>query len=339
MLIERQLEIVLAVVYEYIQTGEPAGSRTIARKYLRGCSAATVRNEMYDLEQMGYFYQPHTSAGRLPTSRAYRLYVDSILHRRRVPPIGFEHWRNGISDQKQGIESLLSYASQLLGRVTNYVGVAAISSLHEVEIQRVDFLCLGGNAVLVILILEGGLVHHNTVTLPCELSQDSLDELARRINMVAVGHPWSEVREVLYSYVLEGLEKLSSACRAAILQMDALLQKYNYKLFTGGAQHILSLPDFQDVSKLQAVISLLEEESSLVEMVGRCSVGGEVCVTIGDENPEVGMQNCSVLMVPSRKRGRKTVLGIIGPMRMDYEKTIAVLEAMMADIEEDDTNS
>ena len=87
------------------------------------------------------------------------------------------------------------------------------------------------------------------------------------------------------------------------------------------------------------MISLLEEESSLVEMVGRCSVGGEVCVTIGDENLEVGMQNCSVLMVPSRKRGRKTVLGIIGPMRMDYEKTIAVLEAMMADIEEDDTNS
>lgn len=335
MLTERQLEIVLAVVYEYIQTGEPAGSRTIARKYLKGCSAATVRNEMYDLEQMGYFYQPHTSAGRLPMSRAYRLYVDSILHRRRIAPVGFKSWRNGIKDQKQGIESILSYASQLLGRVTNYVGVAAISSLHEVEIQRVDFVRLGGNAVLVILVLQGGLVHHNNVTLPCELSQETLDELARRINMIVVGHPWAEVRQVLSSYVLEGLERLSEACHVAILQMDDMLQIYNYKLFVGGAQHILSLPDFQDISKLQAIISLLEEESAMVDMVDRCSIDLGVNVTIGDENPEEGMQDCSVLMIPSRKRGRKTVLGIIGPIRMDYEKTITVLEAMMADIEKE----
>jgi heat-inducible transcriptional repressor len=337
-LTERQLEIVLAVVYEYIQTGEPAGSRTIARKYLKGCSAATIRNEMYDLELMGYFYQPHTSAGRLPTSRAYRLYVDSILHRRRVPPVGFEYWKDGIREQKQGIESLLSYVSQLLGRVTNYVGVAAISSLHEVEIQHVDFVRLGGNTVLVIMVLKGGLVHHNIVALPCDLSQDSLEELARRINMICVGHPWSEVREVLYSYVIEGLERFSDACSEAIIQIDGMLQKYNYRLFTGGAQHILNLPDFQDISKLQAVLSLLEEESSLAEVVDRCSLERGVNISIGDENPEEEMQECSILMVPSRKRGRRTVLGVIGPMRMDYEKTISILEAMMADLEEENVD-
>ena len=102
MLTERQLEIVLSVVYEYIQTGEPAGSRTISKKYLRGSSPATIRNEMADLEEMGYFYQPHTSAGRLPTSKAYRLYVDSIMQRRRSAPAETEKWKKEIRERRQG---------------------------------------------------------------------------------------------------------------------------------------------------------------------------------------------------------------------------------------------
>ena len=108
MLTERQLEVVFSVVYEYIQTGEPAGSRTISKKYLPGSSPATIRNEMADLEEMGYFYQPHTSAGRLPTSRAYRLYVDSIMQRRRLVPAETEQWKREIREQKQGVDSILT---------------------------------------------------------------------------------------------------------------------------------------------------------------------------------------------------------------------------------------
>ncbi|PKL02645.1 MAG: heat-inducible transcription repressor HrcA [Synergistetes bacterium HGW-Synergistetes-2] len=334
MLTERQLEVVFSVVYEYIQTGEPAGSRTISKKYLRGCSPATIRNEMADLEEMGYFYQPHTSAGRQPTSKAYRLYVDAIIQRRRTAPAETEKWKREIGERKQGIESILTYVSRLLGQATNYVGVAALSALEEVQIQRVSFLRLGGNTVLLLIVLEGGLVHHSNIQLPCELSQDMLDELGRRITTIAEGHSWSEVRDVLFRYVLEGLERVWDTCREAIVQMDALLNRRSSRLFIGGAQHILSLPDFQDIGKFQTVLSLLEQEQALAEMVERYSVKQGVSVTIGDENTEEDMKQLSLVLVPASGQSRRAILGLIGPLRMDYEKSIAILETLAEDLDD-----
>ena len=327
MLTERQLEIVLSVVYEYIQSGEPAGSRTISKKYLRGCSSATIRNEMADLEEEGYFYQPHTSAGRLPTSKAYRLYVDSIMQRRRKAPVETERWKREIRERKQGLDSILAYVTHLLGKATDCVGVAALSALDEVEIQRVNFLKLGGATVLMLIILEGGLVHQANIQLPCELSQDILDELGRRISAVAGGHPWSQVRDALFTYVLEGLERVWDACREALVQMDVLLNKSNTRLFVGGAQHILSLPDFQDVGKFQTVLALLEQETELAELVERYSIKQGVSVAIGEEISEE-MKECSLVLVPSPGYGRRTILGLIGPLRMDYEKSITIVEAI-----------
>lgn len=327
MLTERQLEIVLSVVYEYIQSGEPAGSRTISKKYLRGCSSATIRNEMADLEEGGYFYQPHTSAGRLPTSKAYRLYVDSIMQRRRKAPAETEQWKREIREQKQGLDSILAYVTQLLGKATDCVGMAALSALDEVEIQRVNFLKLGGSTVLMLIILEGGLVHQANIQLPCELSQDILDELGRRISAVAGGHPWDQVRDALFTYVLDGLERVWDTCREALVQMDGLLSKSNTRLFVGGAQHILNLPDFQDVGKFQTVLALLEQEGALAELVERYSIKQGVTVAIGEEISEE-MKECSLVLVPSPGYGRRAILGLIGPLRMDYEKSITIVEAI-----------
>lgn len=329
MLTERQLEVVMAVVYEYIETGEPAGSRTIARKYLRGCSPATIRNEMSDLEEMGYLYQPHTSAGRLPTPMAYRLYVDAIMQRRRTPPPGLSGWLEDIHDQRRDIESIMSYASRLLGQVTSYVGVAAVAPLEDVAIHRIDFLRLGGDKVLMVIVLEGGLVHSRNVTLPADITQDMLDHMSRSINTIASGNPWGEVRTVIYSYLFQELEKIFDSCREAIDQMDIVLSNRKYRLFTGGARYILSLPDFQDVVKLKAILSLLEEEKNLAELVEQCSEKEGVRVTIGDENPVPGISSCSVVTVASSGKGQRAVLGLIGPMRMDYERSIALLETML----------
>ncbi len=324
---ERQLEIVLAVVYEFIRTGEPAGSRTISKKYMRGNSPATIRNEMADLEEMRYLYQAHTSSGRLPTSKAYRLYVDSIMQRRRSVPLEAEAWMHEIRNRREGIESLLTQVTQLLGKATNCIGVAALSALEEVTIQRVSFMRLGGDMVLLIVVLEGGLVHHTNIRLPGDLSQDVLDELARRISTVASGHPWSEVRRTLSAYIFEGLERIRDVCRSAVAEIDSQLNRKNTRLFVGGAQHILSLPDFQDVNKFQAVLSILEQEQPLADMVDRYSIADGVSVTIGDEISEQEMKDCSLLLMPSGL-GRKAILGLIGPIRMDYERSITMLELL-----------
>lgn len=326
---ERQLSIILAVVYEYIKTGEPAGSRTITKKYIKGLSPATIRNEMADLEEMGYFYQPHTSSGRLPTAKAYRVYVDSVTARARSRSSrGAEAWRRELMGRRSGIEDLLNYVTNLLSRLTNCVAVAAVSGLDSMEIWHIDLMPLGGANVLALIVLKGGLVHHTEFTLPCEVEPGLLEELSRRINTIACEHSWSEVHDVLYQYVLGGLEEAETACRAAISDVDRFLTEQNYRFFSSGAKHILSLPHFQALSRLQAVLTLLEQEKPLASMVEQCRQASDLRVSLGDENETDGMQESAMILIPARACQQKAVLGLIGPLRMDYERSISVLEAV-----------
>lgn len=331
---ERQLSIILAVVYEYIKTGEPAGSRTIVKKYIKGLSPATIRNEMADLEEMGYFYQPHSSSGRLPTARAYRVYVDSVTARARThahePDI-----RREILGSRSGIEDLLNHVTHLMARLTNCVAVAAVPTLDYVEIQHIDLMLMGGNNVLALIVLKGGLVHHSQFNLPYNIDAFTLEELSRRLNTVASGHSWAEVREALYNYVLDGLEEAETSCRAAIKELDNFLTTRNYKFFSSGARQILDLPHFQGISRLQAVLNLLEQEKPLAHMIEKCRQSSALKISLGEENETEGMEDNAMILIPARPRQQKAVLGLIGPLRMDYEKSISVLETVAEALEEE----
>ena len=331
---ERQLGIILAVVYEYIKTGEPAGSRTITRKYIKGLSPATIRNEMSDLEEMGYFYQAHASSGRLPTAKAYRVYVDSVTARARTKPHNVEDVRREILSRKNGIEDLLHYVTRLLSRLTNCVAVAAVSSLDDTEIQHIDLMNLGGNNVLALIVLRGGLVHHSQFKLPDEIEPGTLEELSRRINTFAAGHSWSEVRDVLYQYVRGGLEEAEISYKLAINELDKLLTQQNYKFFSSGARQILNLPHFQTLTRLQAVLNLLEQEKPLADMIEKCKGSPELKISLGDENETEGMQDNAMILIPARPAQQKTVLGLIGPLRMDYERSINILETVAEILDE-----
>jgi len=332
---ERQLGIILAVVYEYIKTGEPAGSRTITKKYIRGLSPATVRNEMADLEEMGYFYQPHTSSGRLPTAKAYRVYVDSVTARARSRPSEAETWHRELAGRRSGVEGLLTYVTHLLARLTKCVAVAAVPGLDDAEIWHIDLVPLGGPHILALIVLKGGLVHHSQFDLPSEVEPGLLEELSRRINTVASGRSWSDVRDVLFQYVQGGLEDAETACRSAIRELDEFLTVQNYRFFSSGAKHILNLPHFQTLSRLQAVLSLLEQEKPLADMIEKCRKSEALNVSIGEENETEGMQESSMILIPARLRQQKAVLGLIGPLRMDYERSISVLESLASALDEE----
>ena len=331
---ERQLSIILAVVYEYIKTGEPAGSRTIVKKYIRGLSSATIRNEMSDLEELGYFYQPHTSSGRLPTPKAYRVYVDSVTARARYHSHEADI-RKEILGSKSGIEELLNHVTHLMARLTNCVAVAAMPTLDDAEIQHIDLMLMGGSNVLALIVLKGGLVHHSQFTLPYDVSAESLEDLSRRINTVASGHSWSEVREILYQYVMGGLEEAESSCREALKELDKFLTEQNYKFFSSGACQILGLPHFQTLSRLQAVLNLLEQEKPLAKLIDKCRKSSALKISLGEENETEGMEDNAMILIPARPRQQKAVLGLIGPLRMDYEKSISVLESVAEALDED----
>lgn len=331
---ERQLSIVLAVVYEYIKTGEPAGSRTIMKKYIRGLSPATIRNEMADLEDMGYFYQPHSSAGRLPTPRAYRVYVDSVTARARNHS-DTQDIRREILGSRSGIEELLNQVTHLMARLTNCVAVAAVPTLEDAEIQHIDLILMGGTNVLALIVLKGGLVHHSQFNLPYEVDASTLEDLSRRINTVACGHSWSDIRMTLYKYVSDGLEEAEASCRDAISELDKFLTEQNYKFFSSGAKQILGLPHFQTLSRLQAVLNLLEQEKPLARMIEKCRESKVMSISLGEENETEGMEDNAMILIPARPRQQKAVLGLIGPLRMDYERSISVLESVAEVLDED----
>lgn len=331
---ERQLSIILAVVYEYIKTGEPAGSRTIMKKYIKGLSPATIRNEMADLEEMGYFYQPHTSSGRLPTAMAYRVYVNSVTSRARNHSHE-EDIRKEILGSKSGIEELLNHVTHLMARLTHCAAIAAIPTLDDAKIKHIDLITVGGNNVLALIVLEGGLVHHSQFKLNYDVMPGTLEELSRRISAVACGHSWSEVRNILYGYVLDGLEEAETSGKAALKELDRFLTNQNYRFFSSGTRQILEMPHFHELSRLQAVLTILEQEKPLAHMIEKCRNTRDVKISLGSENETEGMEENAMILIPARPRQQKAVLGLIGPMRMDYEKSISVLESVAEILDED----
>jgi len=177
-------------------------------------------------------------------------------------------------------------------------------------------------------------VHHRVLTLPCEMSQDELDLLASRIHAVAVGRPWKDVRRDLIQYVVAELRDREMACRVALRELEGILSSQPTRIFMGGARRLLNLPDFHDIGRLQAIFSLLEEERSMAHLVERCAQEQGVSVTIGEENPVEALKDCSLVLAPVSSAGQRAVVGLIGPVRMNYEGAIAVVEAMLAGLQD-----
>lgn len=330
MLTERQLEVLLSVVHEFIESGEHVGSRTLSKRYLTGRSAATIRNEMADLEEMGYLMQPHTSAGRIPTTRAYRLFVDTVLQR-RVSNDSRHEWIANIKAHRDGVEGALSSASELLTQLSSYVGVAAVTQLKQAKLRKIDFIRVDTSHVLLLVILEGGIVHHRTVGMPYDLSQESLEDLARRINTLA-GQEWGEVRKVVGGYINQELARYADSCRRALDEMDRILESEQTTIITGSLTNLLNVPDFQDIGRFRALFSILEQEDSLMELLRKYSKSNGLGVIIGEEHEVPELENCSVVLSTSSSEGEQTMLGVIGPKRMNYEKVISILDRVLQDI-------
>lgn len=330
MLTERQLEVVLSVVYEYIRSGESVGSRTVSRRYLTGHSSATIRNEMSDLEEMGFLKQTHTSSGRVPTTQGYRLYVDSVLQRIDYRKHSND-WLKNLCDHQRGIEGALESASDILSRVSDYVGVAALTPLDTVKFQRVDFVRIGERNVLLLVILQGGLVHQKIIPVPWDMSQDYLDELSRKVNLFS-GCTWTELKTSLRSYIAGELREYQSACEGALKELEGIMSVPAVKVFTGSMSHMMNLPDFQDLSRIQTLYSFLEQEESMVDLVNRCTNEG-MNIVIGDENDSPAMKKSALVAASTVTNGQKAVIGVIGPDRMDYEKVIATIDRVLQTME------
>lgn len=328
---ERKQKILQALILDYIATGDPVGSRTIARKYKLGVSSATIRNEMADLEEMGLIEQPHTSAGRIPSQSGYRYYVDCLMEKEPLPSSVKSYIQGALADRIRESESLIQMSSKLLSQLTNYTALVMTPSFGSNALRHIQFLPVEGNKIVLVIVLDNGHVEHRTMDVPGSLRGEDFQYISRILNEHLRGlsmEQWkSGVLQAIY-YELDYQKRLLH--QVIELVENALSVEYENKVYLGGALNILNQPEFKDVEKVRVLLELLEEEKVLKEVLNTGQESG-VSVKIGTENVHEGMKECSLITATYELDGRVIgTLGVLGPTRMEYSKAVSIVEFLTA---------
>lgn len=331
---ERQHQILVAVVCNYISTAEPVGSRTIAKKAGFGLSPATIRNIMADLEEFGFLAQPHTSAGRIPTDKGFRFYVDHLASSQRSLEDRDSSQIEETLHSEIEVVNLMKKTTDLLSKLSNQAGLVLTPNLKNTVCRHIDFIKLGNAQVLVIFISESGLVHKRVILLDDEISQDTLDTMSKLITSELMGLSLAQIRAKLFGMMEHEKTQFDLMYSNAVKLSQQFFSNEpdDSELFVGGAFNMMNQPEFSDVEKMRALFKAFEEKRLLIRLLDKCIMNEEADhhatrVIIGEESTEEDMRDLS-LVLSSYKYGDRTlgVVGIIGPKRMDYTHIIPMVE-------------
>ncbi len=324
----RHQGVLRAIVQDYIRTAEPVGSRTISRKYGFSLSPATIRTIMADLEELGYLAQPHTSAGRVPTDKGYRLYVDNLMDRTPLSREEVEQIEQHVGPSASELDDLSREAGKLLSALSPYVAVALAPRLQDCRLQRAEFILQGRDRVLAILLAENAMVHHRMIALEEPIAQDDLDRMARCLSDMLKGRTLGEVRDLLLSQMAEEKAQYDRLLAQALrLGVQALAGEAEADMYVAGAARIADQPEFADVHKMKSLYTAFEEKSKLVILLSECLRGEGCRIFIGSEIPVEDIKELSVVASPYGRQGQVLgVLGVVGPTRMDYGRAVALVE-------------
>ena len=332
----RKLKILQAIIRNYLETGEPVGSRTISKYADLNLSSATIRNEMADLEEMGLIKQPHTSAGRIPTDAGYRIYVDNLLagERREV-----EEMRTMLLEKQDKLENLLQQAAKLLAANTNYTSMVSAPAVRQNKIKFIQISQVDENNVLAVIVMEGNLIRNKVIPVEEPLDSENLLKLNMLLNTNLCGLPVENITLGLIEVITKNAgihtEIVSDVFDAAAEFVHA---EEDLKIYTSGATNIFKYPELADHQRASELIGNFEEKQALSSIVQE-TLSGEsetgIQVYIGDENPVAGMWDCSVVTATYELGdGMKGTVGIIGPKRMDYERAVNALQTIMQQLDD-----
>lgn len=327
MLNERKKKILQIIIEDYISTAEPVGSRTIARKYDLGISPATIRNEMSDLEMLGYLEQPHTSAGRIPSAQAYRLYVDSLIEPGSITDNDMALINVWFNERYRSIDEIFQSTAKILSRMTQNVSMVLANSDTEVEFKYMKFLPLDERHVILCIITGDGNVDTGIVEIPLGMRPREMDYLAGRISRLLEGRKLSEFNSAL----LEEARSDIAGDKVMFASFVQLIRKINssrrkQRVFLGGTKQLLNQPEFRDVEKVKNLLGILEEEKIVCDLL-EADAGSGLKITIGSENKFTGIQDCSMVQATYRLNGRIVgTMAVLGPTRMEYGKVISVID-------------
>lgn len=331
---DRKLKILEAIIDEYIQTGEPVGSRNISKKLDLKLSPATIRNEMADLEEMGYLEQPHTSAGRVPSDRGYRLYVDSLMSPRRFDDQeGLAAMTEILQSKIDELSYMLQRATRLLSQITGYPIVATAKMDEDMEIiKNVQLFLVEIEKAMVVVTTEGGSIHNRIIIIPSDATQEQVDKVAKTLSSKLHGLEISSI-DVALANTLSKMDGIRTDILLPVLQgiVESRRRNEERRTYTDGAKNVLEYPEFSDSARAKELIGMLEEKGFIRDVVTHMEQGQEqdLYVSIGSENQDEKMQDCSIVASTyDVDSSHRVLIGVIGPKRMDYARVVSVLKDM-----------
>jgi len=325
----RKEKVLKAIIQEHILTAEPVGSRTLARKYDFDFSPATIRNEMADLEEMGLLEQPHTSAGRIPSDKGYRFYVDRLMEGKLEKPVSLKKYLKELSRQKSGLEDIMSEMARLLSGMVKYTAIVSEPGFAESKISRLELLPISKRKLLLIVITSNGLVNNKVINLESKLTEEELDDLNRILSKRLTGKKIQEITESFLQKLEEELKRRLNYTARIIKRLEeeitGILAKEEMKIYLDGTSYILEQPEFNDLKSLKKILKVLDRKEELRRLVA--DLEDELEVKIGTENKLQEMQNCSLVVATYKLQGGGTGrVGVIGPTRMEYPRVISSVD-------------
>lgn len=324
----RKFRILQAIIDDYILTAIPVGSRTISKKYDMGLSSATIRNEMSDLEELGYLDQPHVSAGRVPSTKAYRLYVDQLLQAGKIRAGDEESLRAHFSQRTGKMEDVINRAAQVLSSATHYTSLVMSPKGGGLTIRNLQLVPVSQNSALLVIVTDSGIVRDAVIHVDSDLDADTLYAISRMLTERLAGRSLAETQDVLRSMRREFAEKRAVFSSISELVADVENQQSTAKLAYGGTSNILSFPEYNDVEKARTFLSLLESKDTLLRLLEQHQ-NVAFTVRIGPETGVPELKDCS-LVTATYSLGDHThgTIGVIGPTRMQYGRVLSVLSTM-----------
>ena len=332
---ERKMIILKAIVRNYLETGEPVGSRTISKFTDLNLSSATIRNEMADLEELGYIIQPHTSAGRIPSDLGYRVYVDAMMEEKTKE---VEDLKISLLEKEERLDHLLKQTAKLLATNTNYASMVSAPSLHRNKLKLIQLSRVNDSQLLVVIVVEGNVIKNRLL----DISEDINEETILKLNILLNTHLNGLSIEEINLGMITNLKKQAGIHSDIVAEIidevaKAIHEEEDLEIYTSGANNIFKYPELADNKNASEIISNLEEKKALNELVVRTLSGDSdtgIQVYIGNESPVDTMKDCSIVTATyDLGDGMKGTIGIIGPKRMDYEKVVDNLKGVMKELD------
>lgn len=332
----RKREVLEAIIDCYNQTAAPVGSRTIERQYGMGVSAATIRNTMADLEELGYLTQPHPSAGRVPTEIGYRVYVDTLMEAEELSSKEKLLIQERCASLDGSFEGIIEQTSKILSEISHYIGFVLTPELHDSILRRLELIPIDGNSdnseyrgkVLAVLLMAPGVVKNHIVPVSKDLSDKDIRRISRILNEKLVGLSLRRIQQISHDTAdLKAIFDTDLSDSIVEFTRDTFSLNQEIHVYLDGASNFFSQPEFLDVDKMESLFRLLEQKQQIAELLSSQQLTPGIQVVIGSENKYEGMKMCSVVHSCYTNRGNVLgAIGVIGPTRMQYSRVVSIVD-------------